>query len=248
VRATAAPAPVSAGAHPGALRGVIAGPAIPSPASSFHHHIEPDSPTQTDAIGGAGQEPRPHNRRPPPTYVRSARTLLRGGPTSAESRHASAQPPRASAGPQKWRPPNRPACQPIDRPRGHHRDPHPTALLGQGDGPETMFPAYSFRPGLPGRPPLPPRRSGRSRRHLTALAHPGARPGGPCGKSLRFEGPCALVRPISGHARSRGPFGVWSVLERRVFCRAASTIPMPPESILVAAECGRASFWGQGGS
>lgn len=89
------------GVDPGALRGVITGTAIPSPASSFHHRIEPDSTPQADAIGGPGKETRPHNRRPPPTYVRSARPLLRGGATSAESRHAFARLPRASAGPQK---------------------------------------------------------------------------------------------------------------------------------------------------
>lgn len=107
----------------------------------------------------------------------------------------------------------------------HHGYPHPTALLDQGHGREAMFPAYPFR-GYPEGPP-PSRRLGRSRRPLKALVHPSARSAGPCCTSLPFEGPRAGVRPMSGGARSGGPFGAWHVLGRRFMGRRPQQFPYP---------------------
>ena len=95
----ASPSQRRGGSGRAAGRGRLSGgPITPMEISPSHRDGQPDA-SRCDR--GPGQETRPHNRRPPPTYVRSARPLLRGGPTSAESRHASARLPRASAGPQK---------------------------------------------------------------------------------------------------------------------------------------------------
>lgn len=84
-----------------------------------------------------------------------------------------------------------------------------------------------FPSGVTRKGPLPPRRSGRSRRPLKALVHPSARSAGPCCTSLPFEGPRAGVRPMSGGARSGGPFGAWHVLGRRFMGRRPQQFPYP---------------------